>query len=601
VSTAPSTRAQSIVQRAYVYLVALVAIHMVVLGVANILRVLAELALGAPSGGFTGLPFVFAEFNRPRDLYREQASLAIALLVVGTPAWWWHFRVAQRAAQAHEERASALRSLYVHVVVFVTALLVFGYGQRALRLVLQGTTFGSGEVAPGFFGLEPEWPARAAGAAAMAVTAAVVLALHLRLSLEDRRAATIGGRAADVRHLALYALVVIGLFFATFSASSTLDGMWRRVADGFVPLTGLYGTVERGSGAPTPEPDLRRGQQTSPPAPTRPPQLPPAPPPASRDDLLRFQLLGAVPAIVAGFALWLGTWIPLTRGLARGPDVEVERRSAIRKLAIYLVVLVSAVTVLVAASFALTSIGRRLLGDPVVEPYTSVWHELGTPIPLVVMFGAVWLFHRRVVEAEAARESESARAATVRRLYTYLISALGLAMAAIGVAGAIGVTGSQVMGINTHSHEETSRYVSFVLVGGAAWAFHWRTARLRLDDDERRSQPRRLYLYAAVLGGVLGLLVFGSAALYRLLNAALELSFPLTAWHDVWHFVVDSAVAGGVAWWSFRAIRADRAALGAAGEETYAVTVIVRASDRDAARERVRRALADDGEISVRG
>src|SRR2546423_3371439 len=164
-----ATRAQSAVQRAYVYLVALVAVHMIVLGAANILRVFAEIGLGAPSGGFTGLPFVFAEFNRPRDLYREQASLAIALLAVGTPAWWIHFRMAERAARAVEERASALRSLYIHAVVFVTALLVFGYGQRALGLVLQGTTFPASPSSPStpvFFPVEPDWPARAAGAAA---------------------------------------------------------------------------------------------------------------------------------------------------------------------------------------------------------------------------------------------------------------------------------------------------------------------------------------------------------------------------------------------------------------------------------------------------
>ncbi len=132
----------SLVQRAYVYLVALVAVHMVVLGVANLLRVLAELALGATSGGFSGLPFLFADVSRARELYREQASLAIALLLVGGPAWWIHFRMAERAARSPEERASWVRSAYVHLVVFVTALLVFGYGQRALRLVLQGTTFG---------------------------------------------------------------------------------------------------------------------------------------------------------------------------------------------------------------------------------------------------------------------------------------------------------------------------------------------------------------------------------------------------------------------------------------------------------------------------
>src|SRR5947209_4266077 len=210
-SMRPTERPLPAIQRAYFYLVALVAIHMVVLAIANLLRVGAELALGAPSGGFTGLPFVFNEFNRPRELYREQASLAIALLVVGLPAWIIHFRIAQRAAlRSVEERGSALRSFYLHLVVFVSALLVFGYGQRALRLVLQGAYLGDGtqfsQFGPGAFGLEAEWPARAAGAAAMALTAAVVLGYHLRLSNQDRRAVPIAGRAAELRHLALYGL-----------------------------------------------------------------------------------------------------------------------------------------------------------------------------------------------------------------------------------------------------------------------------------------------------------------------------------------------------------------------------------------------------------
>jgi hypothetical protein len=573
----PATRAQTVIQRAYVYIVALVAVHMIVLGVANILRVIAEMLLGAPSGGFTGLPFVFADFSRPRELYREQASLAIALLAVGTPAWWIHFGMAQRAARLVEERASALRSLYVHTVVFVTALLVFGYGQRALRLVLQGTTFGATAGAPfEFFGLEPEWQARAAGAAAMALAAAVALVFHLRMSAADRRAATIVGRAADIRHLAFYALVVIGLFFATFNAAGTIDGIWRRVADSFVPL-GLDRPI-----APLPPPGVN---------------VPPVP---SDEDFLRFRLLGAVPAIVAGLVLWLATWTYLQRGLDSAPDSAIERRSNLRKLAIYLIVLVSAVVVLISATFAISTVGRRLLGDPVVEQFTSMWHELGSPTPLFLVFGAVWLFHRRVVEGEAARESEVARAATLRRLYTYLISAIGLAMAAFGAAGAIGVLGSQVMGMNTHSHEETARYVALVLVGGAAWAFHWRTARARLDDDERRSLPRRGYLYLSILGGVLGLLVFGSAALYQILTGVLGLSFTLATWHDIWHFTVDSAVAGLVAWWSFRLLRADRAVLGAAPDETYGVTVLVRARDRDAARARVAQLLASDPDVSVK-
>jgi hypothetical protein len=398
----------------------------------------------------------------------------------------------------------------------------------------------------------------------------------VRLSYADRRAVPIVGRSADVRHLALYSLVVIGFLFATFSATSVIDNIWRRVANGLV----AFPPIDR----PVPSP---------PPGVTLPPQ-------PSADDFLRFELLGAIPAIIGGVTLWLGWWLPLQRGLVRGADVEVERRTVIRKLAIYLIVFVSVLSVLVAATTALSAIGRRLLGDPVVEPFTSLWHDLGSPMAGLLIFTPMWVFHRRVVESEAARESEVARAATLRRLYTYLISAIGLAGAAVGAAGAIGVLGSQVMGMNTHTHEETATYVSLVIVGGAAWAFHWRTTRSRLDDDERRSLPRRGYLYLSILGGVLGLLVFGSAALYQLLNGALAFAFPLSRWHDIWHFTVDSAVAGAVAWWSFRMLRADRAVLGTTAEETYTVTIAVRAADREAARARVAQLLSGDPDVTLK-
>ena len=84
----PDARPLPALQRAYFYLVALVAIHMVVLGISNLLRVGAEVSLKAPFGGFTGLPFPVWDYNRPNDVYREQASLALALLVVGAPAWF---------------------------------------------------------------------------------------------------------------------------------------------------------------------------------------------------------------------------------------------------------------------------------------------------------------------------------------------------------------------------------------------------------------------------------------------------------------------------------------------------------------------------------
>src|SRR5207244_6507513 len=103
---------------------------------------------------------------------------------------------------------------------------------------------------------------------------------------------------------------------------------------------------------------------------------------------------------------------------------------------------------------------------------------------------------------------------------------------AVGTAAAIAVLGRQVMGVNAHGNGETAAYIALVLIGAPVWALSWWQAQRRLTDDERRSLPRRGYLYLAILGGVLGVLVFGSEGLYRLLNAVLAGSFPIATLHD---------------------------------------------------------------------
>ncbi|MEP6694487.1 MAG: DUF5671 domain-containing protein [Chloroflexota bacterium] len=555
-------RALPAVQRAYFYVVLLVAIHMIVLGVANLLRVGAEIALGAPSGGFTGLPFVFADFNRPREQYREQASLAIALLLVAVPAWYLHYRAADAAARRSlQERGSALRSAYLHIVVFVTALLVFGYGQRVLRLDLQALLVGDSS----FFPLEPAWQARAAGALAMAVAAAGALVFHLRLAAADRGTGALSTRAAQLGEFVRYALAVIGLLFFAFSLALMLAGMWQRLLFPF-------------------------------PDPVFPPGVPSRPVP-DRGVSLLFDLANAIPGIVSGLALWLAAWIPARR-VAFGADL-IERASVVRRFAVYLVIAVSAFVVLFGLTSAIAALLARALGEVITD--ADLGRALGTPVVFAAVFAGVWWYHRRVIEGEAAREAVAGRAAGVRRAYYYLVAAIGLAMAAIGAAGAIGAIGSGWLGLMNHDARETATYIALVLVGGPAWAFHWRTQQLHLDDDERRSLQRRVYLYLAILGSVAAVLVFGSALLYNLLKGVLAFRFDLALWHDLWHFGVDTAVGAVALAWHFRLVRADRAALAAAGlEETYHVTLLVKAADRAAAQARVAAALQGQPDITVR-
>ena len=550
------------VQRAYFYVVLLVAIHMIVLGVANLLRVGAEIALDAPSGGFTGLPFVFAEFNRPREQYREQASLAIALLLVAVPAWYLHYRAADGAAQrSPQERGTALRSAYLQLVVLITALLVFGYGQRVLRLVLQATF--AADVP--FFRLEPSWEPRAAGALAMVIAAAAALVFHLRVAATDRASGALSGRAAEIGHLVRYALAAVGLVFFAVTLATTLTSLWHQLLFPFPVEAAPPGVFV-----------------------FRP----------STVDQLRLDLVNALPALATGAALWLGAWVPAQRAVQRVGDVE--RSSVARRLAIYLVIAVSALVVLFNLMTATATILARALGESPYDP--DLGRQLGSPGIFALVFATVWWYHRRVIEGEASRETEAGRAAGIRRGYYYLVAAIGLAMAAIGAAGAIGAVGSGLLRLADHDARETATWIALVFVGGPAWAFHWRAQQSRLDDAERRSLQRRVYLYLAILGSVGAVLVFASALLFNVLKAVLAFSFDAPVVHDMWHFAVDTAVGAVALAWHFRLVRADRAALAAAGaEETYQITLLVKAADHAAARARVAAALQGEADITVRG
>jgi hypothetical protein len=540
---------------------------MIVLGVANLIRVGAEIALDAPSGGFTGLPFVFAEFNRPREQYREQASLAIALLLVAVPAWYLHYRAADGAARrSSQERGSALRSAYLHLVILVTALLVFGYGQRAIRLVLVAWVLGMDSGTS--LTIEPEWPARAAGAFAMVVAATGALVFHARTAAADRSAGVLSTRAAELGHLVRYALASIGLIFFAFTLASTLAGVWQRLLYPFEPVP--------------PFPNGGGGR-------FRPP---------TNAEQFRFELANAFPSVLTGIALWLGAWVPAQRAVGRASDIE--RTSVTRKLAIYLVIAIAAFVVLFSLTATIGPVLARALGERTSD--ADLGRQLGSPLFFAIVFAVVWWYHRRVVDGEATRETEAGRAAGIRRGYYYLVAAIGLAMLAIGAAGAIGAVGSGLLRLMDHNARETATWIALVLVGGPAWAFHWGAQQRRLDDDERRSLQRRVYLYLAILGSVGAVLVFGSALLFNVLKALLAFSFDLDIVHDMWHFAVDSAVGAIALAWHFRLVRADRAALAAAGvDETYQVTLLVRAADRAAAQSRVTAALQGQPDITIRG
>ena len=219
------------------------------------------------------------------------------------------------------------------------------------------------------------------------------------------------------------------------------------------------------------------------------------------------QLAVGVSLMVVGLPLWAFHWRSVQRSVA---ELPVERRSIVRKAYLYIVLGVAAGLTIV----SLIDVLRWLFGGQAFDGYH--WAA-------AIVWPAVWAFHWRIETAEG-QPSEETR--SVRRLYLYLISLVGLAMLAVGafrIVGFILLEGyDALLSVPVILPDEASVWrpamrsaASLAPVGGAAWASHW----LVLSRGDGRSAVRQVYLYVfAVLGGVvstlvaLGFLIFGALA-----------------------------------------------------------------------------------------
>jgi hypothetical protein len=173
------------------------------------------------------------------------------------------------------------------------------------------------------------------------------------------------------------------------------------------------------------------------------------------------------------------------------------------------------------------------------------------PASTILVFGAAWLLLRRSLWQDAA-DAEAPRQAGVRRLYDHLVALIALAALASGIGGLLWVFFDLTMGRGvapdaTEWRNQTSLFLTLVLVGLPTWAFHWKPAP---HEPERRALSRRLYLFGALLGGVVVLLGSAVTVAYRLLILALasERGGPGSEFHQALGAGIAAAAVAGYHW-----------------------------------------------------
>ena len=270
-------------------------------------------------------------------------------------------------------------------------------------------------------------------------------------------------------------------------------------------------------------------------------------------------LLRAAAVLAVGAAAWTVHWL---LDLVRGP-----RTTGWLALVLLAGVGGGLVTALSALSVLLYDVLVWFVGDP--RATSGAVHFSSTPAQLgaVVAGLLVWWYHQSVLETGRAGERSE-----IRRVYEYLMAAIGLIAAAGGVVMVLvtlveAIAAGPDLVVGGGALNALLAALVLLAVGTPVWLWHWRQGQRarRVDAEaELRSVTRRTYLL--ILFGVMGVaaVVALITLVYLLLQDLLEGTFGLETMRRI-RFVLGilatTSLLSAYHWTVFRADRHDHSRL----------------------------------------
>ncbi|MBN1889317.1 MAG: DUF3842 family protein [Thermoflexales bacterium] len=397
----------------------------------------------------------------------SETAFQIAVIVIGLPVFLGHWLWAQRlAGRVADERESAVRRLYLYGTLAAFLAPSAGNGFDLIATLLALVTGGRRETGS----VLEQSPT---DVIVQTVVTLVVLGLlwfyHWRVVRKDGRVTPETGNSATVRRWYILGFSAAGLAVTAMAVVAILRWTMFQFGNRYTSLT-----------------DLTDG----------------------------------VAQLAVGLALWLIFW-HWAQQLFGGPSEE-ERESALRKFYLYASVFVAALVAVVNATFILAGFFRRALG-------LSPQGELSDILPIVIAMAGVWAYHAYVLRGDAGLAQEAPRQAGLRRLYWYLVAAIGLGALLIGLSGDVSVLirslTEQVFGYD--SRELLAWCTAALIAGLPVWLWPWRQAQAGAlipgtpGMDERRSIVRKLYLYFYLFVATMTVLTSLVYIVYRVLSLVL--------------------------------------------------------------------------------
>lgn len=416
----------------------------------------------------------------------EALAQALALIVVGMPIFLFHWLWAQRAAaRDEEERTAGLRATFLYGILVATLIpLVQNVLALIDRLFIDSLAL---DTSRAIFGHSQPWPDSLIAIVMNGLAAAYFWNVVPKVprsagrgewsTLPDKE------RFSDVRRLYGYIWVLYSLLMTIFGAQQVLRFLF------YVP-SGLLGEF---------------GRET---------------------------LVNGLALLVVGAPIWFYSWNIVQAGAAgvRSPVQPEEHDSNLRLGILYLLALGGVITTLITAAMVVNLIVSQLLGEGLA--LADFVNQVGAPLSVGVPLGVVWAYYGYWLNRHIESIDDPVRRAGMKRVYLYILSALGLGGAFIGVAALIkflidiSTAGSLVM--TEELRGSLAGSISLIAAWLPLWLLTWSPMQAEASgeadagDHARRSMVRRAYLYLALFAGVVGGMASAVALLFELLNAALS-------------------------------------------------------------------------------
>jgi len=436
---------------------------------------------------------------------RSATARSIGMLAVATPLFLVHWWLGQRFREEPSERASVLRKLFLYGSTAVSLGLVLANLYPILRdltWLIAGVPVRSVEL----------WPSGWLTWGSTAGIGAGLLGYWHRVLVADGDQGREQRGARFVRQLFLLAAGLFGLGLAVWGARTLIQ-------------LGLQVAVDRWSGA-------------------------------LDQDWWRLPFGGAFSQLLVGGWLWRVNWQQWRQMI----DVDRhEGQAAMRRIYLYLSVFSGAALALTPAALLLREALLMALGSG-GGTLAELLEQMVEPTSFIPIGVLVWGGHWALLRRETDAYGDSGQSAMVRRLYAYLVAAIGLALLWTGAVQVIhALLGSWLTGDLWDDPLATG--LSLLAVGAPVWTIFWRRvqsiAETAEGGQERDSWPRKVYLYGVALVGALLLLSTLAQALYRVLLTLLgepDLAFSS---NELAYQLADSAIAAVL--WSIHlwALRAD--------------------------------------------